>query len=538
MLSFNNNDEINFEPRIIESYDNNNNNQPQYINSIPIKHNKYNSNNTIKRFLHKILLITNLEDHIIKTLGLDVLFIPILFIIKKTIISLYPSLNRLIFKEKTASLIFNYTHFSSQYFNNVSNDDFIKYRAIFTHVSLKKKNIKGCIFTTNANGNLMFFGDFDPIQIDEHIWLSSKNIENNTSVQYSLEIISYKYNIKKINKFISKCLKKYKKHNNEESNNRIIRYFNYIGRQNNNQCIFEEFPFPLTKKFDNIFFSQKDFFIERINYFQKHEATYKILGIPWCLGIMLYGKPGVVKTSLIKSIAEYTKRSIVNISLGRLRTFKELSDVIYGKKTNGMEIDFRNKIHCFEEFDLICNKMLDRKLKKEDIDKLNLKEITKKKNNNDDHDHEKNIDYNCKFKNIYDCEEDGITLDNMLLLLDGCVETHGIINIFTTNYIDIIDKALIRPGRIDMCVHLDNADHKIIIEMINHFASHNNNISKNVLTKEHKDKIYKFSKCNDQNVFSPAKISQICISNMNSKEYFDNVVDQIELEYDEQCKLL
>ena len=49
-------------------------------------------------------------------------------------------------------------------------------------------------------------------------------------------------------------------------------------------------------------------------------------------------------------------------------------------------------------------------------------------------------------------EREKISLGQILELLDGIVESKDRICIFTTNHLEKIDKALLRPGRIDMIV--------------------------------------------------------------------------------------
>ena len=43
----------------------------------------------------------------------------------------------------------------------------------------------------------------------------------------------------------------------------------------------------------------------------------------------MHGPPGTGKTSLIKALAHYTKRSIVNVPLARIKTNQELTDLVY-----------------------------------------------------------------------------------------------------------------------------------------------------------------------------------------------------------------
>ena len=62
-----------------------------------------------------------------------------------------------------------------------------------------------------------------------------------------------------------------------------------------------------------------------------------------------------------------------------------------------------------------------------------------------------------------------ITLDDLLNLWDGIRENTGRIMIITTNHYDKLDPALVRPGRIDIALNLDNATRNTIAEMYLHY---------------------------------------------------------------------
>ena len=56
-------------------------------------------------------------------------------------------------------------------------------------------------------------------------------------------------------------------------------------------------------------------------------------------------------------------------------------------------------------------------------------------------------------KRAKDLESDKVTLGTLLELMDGLVEFPGRIIIMTTNHPEVLDPALLRPGRIDMHIH-------------------------------------------------------------------------------------
>jgi hypothetical protein len=66
-------------------------------------------------------------------------------------------------------------------------------------------------------------------------------------------------------------------------------------------------------------------------------------------------------------------------------------------------------------------------------------------------------------------KEDPITLDDILNLWDGLKETPGRILGISSNHYDKLDPALIRPGRIDITIHLDNVTRPILQEMFVHY---------------------------------------------------------------------
>lgn len=582
----------NIEPKIISnnyydnypknkfSYKENNYDDYKYFNSNnPYKSTKYNnvydnkyndSNQNINytyNFLKKLLILSNIEGNFVKIFSVDKLWIPILMFIKKILLSNVKPLNKYIFKEKISSLTITYTHFTSTYYNQQNNtSDYLIYKSILLYTYDKK--IVGSKFTSNSNSNLMFFDQFEEIQITKSIWLTTKNTTSNTSTIYTLELSSYTTSIDSINRFIKKCLEKYKP-KIQYGTLSGLKYYKYIGMNNStHQCMYDEYLFTQTKTFSNIFFTNKKSLVHKIKYFSKNPEIYKLMGRPYTMGIMLYGKPGTGKTSCIKAIASLTKRNIIEIPLTKIKTQKELSDIFYGNKINGVEIGLNKRLYVFEEFDCIIDRLKDRKLFKnitlisnEDktfSDKNNLENLKNSSNYYTDKIKTNNFNENNSIKEI---DDDVINLDSLLCLLDGTVELSGSMFIATTNYIDLIDKALIRPGRFDCCVEFDNASEEIIIQMINHFSDKNlqklknkkkhlstSNISTNKttstteyfneLSQQQIEVIKKYSTFNGKYVWSPAKISHICLFHMGSINYYDDVINDIVKQYDDECKLL
>ena len=167
--------------------------------------------------------------------------------------------------------------------------------------------------------------------------------------------------------------------------------------------MYDEFNFIQTKTFNNIFFVEKDDLVKKIKYFSNNEDSYRELVIPWCMGILLHGKPGTGKTSCIKAIASMTQRHIVDVALSKIKTQKELTDIFYNCKINGQGIPFHKRLFILDELYLIINKIKDIKLKtntNENNTDLFIKE-SKTLNNQNKY---LNNGFNYKFKYSYTYE--------------------------------------------------------------------------------------------------------------------------------------
>lgn len=69
-----------------------------------------------------------------------------------------------------------------------------------------------------------------------------------------------------------------------------------------------------------------------------------------------------------------------------------------------------------------------------------------------------------------------VTFSGLLNALDGVAATERRIIFMTTNHIDKLDAALIRPGRVDVKVYLGDADHNQILQMFDRFYDSNHHL--------------------------------------------------------------
>ena len=92
-------------------------------------------------------------------------------------------------------------------------------------------------------------------------------------------------------------------------------------------------------------------------------------------------------------------------------------------------------------------------------------------------------------------------------LIDGVLETPGRILILSTNYPDKLDRALVRPGRIDMKVHMEKCSHQMIRDIIKHYYEQEEYVGDDIV-----DSLFKKD-------ITPAELYQICFKYQNYEDY-------------------
>ena len=361
--------------------------------------------------------------------------------------------------------------------------------------------------------------------------LRGNNNEDQKSVSYAnktdiiiIELYSYKTSLNNIMKHVDEITEKYINSIMVTRKNKNFIYT--IARtkyeENTYEC-WNEHAFESTRRFDNIFFSGKDEIINKLDFFLNNKEWYYDMGIPYSLGIGLYGPPGTGKTSLIKCIANMTKRHIVVISLKMLKTRNKLNEFFfenrYNKHNKKYSIDFNNKIIVFEDIDCI-GEIVRKRQKKQD---LLLAETNNNNSSNSNSNSNGNDNCNNNIKNILNDpllefkkdtkkmlstvnDDELVTLDDILNLWDGIQETPGRIMIISSNHYDDLDPALIRPGRIDITLEMKNATHEVIKQMYEKYY-------KRFINKEQLGKI-------KSEFYSPAEIINLYILYKNEPKRF------------------
>jgi len=216
------------------------------------------------------------------------------------------------------------------------------------------------------------------------------------------------------------------------------------------QLLFSMNEFNTSKSFANVYGHHVDELKERLDLFTQHPEWYRERGIPHSLGILLHGVPGAGKTSTIKAIAKDTHRHIFNLSLRAYTSQRQLTHLFFnetvvvlgadgGKQT--LKIPLNRRVYVIEDIDCLTDVVLDRTIRGSTAAAAAQK------------------------------DGDAVTLSFLLNLLDGVLETPGRILVITSNFPEKLDRALVRPGRIDVTIEFRNTNRAFILDMVNKFYS-------------------------------------------------------------------
>jgi mitochondrial chaperone BCS1 len=171
---------------------------------------------------------------------------------------------------------------------------------------------------------------------------------------------------------------------------------------------------------------EKEHLIQDLERFRASRSRYRRLGVPYHRGYLLYGPPGTGKTSLVSAIAAKFGISIFVVNLS------ELSDRTLKRAMNAVP---ENSVILFEDID--CMKAGNRR---RELNECNQTRVLTK-------DNAQNVS----------SDRGGVTLSGLLNVIDGFHAPENVIFVMTTNDVEALDPALLRPGRIDYRLFLGEA---------------------------------------------------------------------------------
>ena len=312
---------------------------------------------------------------------------------------------------------------------------------------------------------------------DKNIEKSQKNEENKMQTVniecLNIEIFSYTKDICHLQKFTDKVYSDYIEFKNTTAFKGQM-YFGYEGLSKKNRPIWKEMEWHTNKSYNNIFIENKQDIINKIKRLTNMQNFNMRMGRPDKFCCLLWGEDyGCGKTSLIKAIcnSEFKDRHVVNVNLSKIKTCNELENIISGPYINGRKLKTSQCIFIVDEIDKCCPCLLKENnvgnSSKEDNNLL-LKKYKDKLEKMDNKDDEKIEDFlkeikksSCEYKEL-----DALNSGFMLNVFDGPIEYPGLRVLFAGNRKDVLIDGFIRPGRMDLILHIKKATVEIIIQML------------------------------------------------------------------------
>jgi mitochondrial chaperone BCS1 len=183
---------------------------------------------------------------------------------------------------------------------------------------------------------------------------------------------------------------------------------------------------------------EKEHLIQDLESFRSSRPRYRRLGVPYHRGYLLYGPPGTGKTSLVSAIGAKFGMSIYLVNLSALsdRSLK-----------NAMNSVREDSVILFEDID--CMKAGNRRPESKPLIKSQAS--------------------TAEAEHLDGPPAAGVTLSGLLNVLDGLHAPENVVFVMTTNQVDALDPALLRPGRIDYKLYLGEAAHSQRIELYRRF---------------------------------------------------------------------
>ena len=345
--------------------------------------------------------------------------------------------------------------------------------------------------------------EFEPVCLENDVYfeLLDMKIGEGALEIVKFKLFAYEHDVQHLQVFIDNCNADYERRMaNKLGSHRY--FFDQVvqtkvkGSTQNplptTHLLYTKTKFTTNRTFENVFYEDRKHVETRTKFFLENRAWYDKKGIPYTLGFMFHGPPGTGKTSSVKAIANEGRRHIVNVQLSEIKTKTQLQHLFFndeihvynGVNTEKYTIPVSERLYVIEDIDAMGDAVLRREWKKP-VPKKQVEEDIYLNRKDDEK------------------EKEQFDLSFLLNLLDGTLEANGRILIITTNFPERIDKALIRPGRVDMIVNFKKCNREILQEMVDSFYETHHTLPEDA-TLDYK--------------WSPAEVNQILFRNFGDHE--------------------
>jgi transitional endoplasmic reticulum ATPase len=231
----------------------------------------------------------------------------------------------------------------------------------------------------------------------------------------------------------------------------------------------------------------------------KNPQSFKEMGISPPKGVLLYGPPGTGKTLLAKAIATESEANFISIK------GPELLSMWVGESEKGIRKIFRRArqvapcIVFFDEIDAIATK------RGRDIGSSSSERV----------------------------------VNQLLTEIDGVEALHNVVFIAATNRPDLIDSALLRPGRIDKLIMVPAPDEKAREEILK-VHTKNVRLGKDVVLKDLAKKTNGFSGADLEGLVREAALLVLKENKLKAglimKEHFNKLLEKMKPTIDEESE--
>lgn len=338
-----------------------------------------------------------------------------------------------------------------------------------------------------ASNGIYVLSHKDIIHVEEDIYVRQLEIsfdEKKGVSESSIEIFSYSSDLIALKDYIADLIHKFNIHRNNQLGQTVY-YFDevpttlprLVDKTINYDVAPKQMTFTMSKLctnkcLDNVYGRAMEIVRRRVRFFLNNKKWYQEKGVPHTLGILMYGEPGCGKTSLIKALSKDCQRHIFNIRLSECTTVSQINNLFFSERVitliDGVNVSYNipidKRIIVLEDIDCLSEIVLSRTPPTLPAPPpyystfhgaTPIHEIQRA-----------SMHHGEILQQATTSHAQKLTLSYLLNVLDGVLETPGRIIIMTSNHPEKLDKALVRPGRVDLKVNFEKCSRQDIKEMI------------------------------------------------------------------------